>query len=201
MIEENAPKNYQVDGTSVEFTVGNKSINPVYGTKNVVTISNKKGSEKFVNEPQKVSIALTDKGVDDDSNVVNANIVEATYELYDVDPTTAGATPIATMKIAEDTAKNVFTNLDWQKTYYIKQTSVPDGYILDTLVKTVDTFNIPTADIAKATSLKKTTVDCVNHLTNVNFNKYDQDDNVINGVTFLINPATAADRFADGEPF
>ena len=197
VIEENAPKNYQVDGTPVEFTVDNNSINPVDGSKRVVTISNN-GSEKFVNVPQKVSIALTDKGVDDDSNVVNANIVGATYELYDVDPTTAGATPIDTMTIDADTAKNVFTNLDWQKTYYIKQTSVPDGYILDTLVKTVDTFNIPTADIAKATSLVKT-VNCVNPLTNVNFNKYDQDGNVINGVTFTITPATAADRFADGE--
>ncbi len=198
VIEENAPNNYQVDGTPVEFTVDNNSINPVDGSKRVVTISNN-GSEKFVNVPQKVSIALTDKGVDDDSNVVNANIVGATYELYDVDPTTDGATPIATMTIDADTTQNVFTNLDWQKTYYIKQTSVPDGYILDTLVKTVDTFNIPTADITEATSLKETTVNCVNPLTNVNFNKYDQDGNVINGVTFTITPATAADRFADGE--
>ena len=197
VIEENAPNNYQVDGTPVEFTVDNSSINPVDGSKRVVTISNN-GSEKFVNAPQKVSIALTDKGVDDDSNVVNANIVGATYELYDVDPTTDGATPIATMTIDADTTQNVFTDLDWQKTYYIKQTSVPDGYILDTLVKTVDTFDIPTADITKATSLVKT-VNCVNPLTNVNFNKYDQDSNVINGVTFTITPATAADRFADGE--
>lgn len=197
VIEDNAPNNYQVDGTPVEFTVDNNSVNPVDGSKRVVTISNN-GSEKFVNVPQKVSIALTDKGVDDDSNVVKANIVGATYELYDVNPTTAGATPIATMTIDADTTQNVFTNLDWQKKYYIKQTSVPDGYILDTQVKTVDTFNIPTADITEAISLVET-VNCVNPLTNVNFNKYDQDGNAINGVTFTITPATAADRFADGE--
>ncbi|MBR1573065.1 MAG: hypothetical protein IJ655_10005 [Lachnospiraceae bacterium] len=197
VIEENAPNNYEIDGTPVEFTVDNNSINPVDGSKRIVNISNN-GSTKFADTPKKVSIAVTDKRVDDDSNVVNANIVGATYELYDVDPTTDGATPIATMTIDADTTQNVFTNLDWQKTYYIKQTSVPDGYILDTLVKTVDTFDIATADITKATSLVKT-VNCVNPLTNVNFNKYDQDSNVINGVTFTITPATAADRFADGE--
>lgn len=195
VVETTTVNNYVLDSNPIEFTVDASSMNHETGLMNPVIISNEKSGKYVTNAPKKVSIAITDKCMSDNGQT-NDNIFGAKYELYDVNPSTDGARLKQTIIIDRDT--NKFTGLDWNKTYYIKQVSVPDGYILDTLVKEVN-YSIDVSMITNSSTSLVKTVDCVNTQTNVNFTKIDQEGNAVKGATFTITPATEADRFADGE--
>lgn len=191
LADDTTAKNYIRDTKTYSLSITDEAISPYEADantnsgKSILRISNTGDEEKqvFVNEAVATAIQVE-------------NPVPSTYNIYEENPEeTNDLTPINEAPIQNG---ETFEKLEWQKTYYIKQVSVADGYILDDTVHTISAFAVPVKDIPSKEKMVTETFE--NAKTAVSIYKVDQKNAPVAGAEFTLEAVGDSKLVTDDLP-